>query len=133
MPKFIVRKSHDALVYYETIVDAETPEDARSLARSFLYEGEWLATGDVSEYDNFEIDADDGVRPLEDGEVIEEYLTVGVTAEERDALLTGLRLLQAALETRDIAPMLRDIFTNNDAHTGLDPKEIDGLCERINL
>ena len=132
MPKFIVRKSHDALVYYETIVDAETPEDARSLARSFLYEGEWLATGDVSEYDNFEIDADAGVHPLEDGEVIEEYLTVGVTTEERDALLTGLRLLQAAFETGDIAPMLRDIFTNNDAHIGLDLKKIDGLCERIN-
>ena len=132
MPKFIVRKSHDALVYYETIVDAETPEDARSLARSFLYEGEWFATGDVSEYDNFEIDADAGVHPLEDGEVIEEYLTVGVTTEERDALLTGLRLLQAAFETGDIAPMLRDIFTNNNAHIGLDLKKIDGLCERIN-
>ncbi|MGN7712588.1 hypothetical protein [Agrobacterium radiobacter] len=133
MPKFIVRKSHDALVYYETIVDAETREDAQSLARSFLYEGEWLATGDVSEYDNFEIDADAGLRPLEDGEVIEEYVTVSVTAEERDALLTGLRLLQMALETGNIAPMLRDIFTNSDAHPGLDLKEIDGLCERINV
>ncbi|MGV6876577.1 hypothetical protein ACUSIJ_28405 [Pseudochelatococcus sp. B33] len=133
MPKFVVRKSHDALVQYETVIDAQTPAKARSLARSFLYEGEWFATGEMSEYDDYEIGEDQGVRPLEDGETIEAFLTVVVTAQERDAVLTGLRLLQIAFETGHIAPMLRDIFTDGDAHTSLDLREIGGLCECINV
>ena len=47
MPKFVVRKGHDAFVYYETVVEADTSEEARSLAKSVHYDGEWLATGDV--------------------------------------------------------------------------------------
>ena len=132
MPKFVVTARHDALVYYETVVEAATPEQARSLANSFMYEGEWFATGSVSEYDDFEIDADDGVRLLEDDETIEAFLTVAVTAQERDAVLAGLRLLQIALARGDIDPPLGSILTNDGAHAGLDLTRIDALCERIN-
>ena len=68
MPKFVVSKGHDAFAYYETVIDAETPEDARRLAESVHYDGEWLATGYVQEFDEYEIDEYSGVRPLEDGE-----------------------------------------------------------------
>lgn len=130
MPQFVVRRGHDAFVYYETVVDAQTAEEARHFADSFQYEGDWLATGDVSEFDDYEIDH---VRPLEDGETVEGFLALGVTTQERDAALTGLRLLQLALESGQLAPMVRDIFTNNGAHAGLDLRAIDALCERINI
>lgn len=32
-----------------------------------MYKGDWVATGDVSEYDDYEIDEYDGVRLLEEG------------------------------------------------------------------
>lgn len=133
MPKFVVGKGHDAFVYYETILEAETPEEARDLAQSVHYEGEWHATGYVQEFDDFEIDEHSGVRLLADGEAIEAFSTVGITAPERDALLTGLRLLQVALARSDIDPSLRAILTNGGAHVGLDLNRIDALCERINV
>ena len=37
MPKFVVSKGHDAFVYYETILEADTPEQARNFARSAHY------------------------------------------------------------------------------------------------
>lgn len=132
MPKFVVRKGHDAFVYCETVIDADTPEKARRLATSPRYEGEWIATGDVSEFDDYKIDESRGVRLLEEGETVEEFLTAGITTRERDAVLAGLRLLQIALKTGPVTPVLRDIVTNGDAHPGLDPTEIDALCERIN-
>ncbi|SDH00784.1 hypothetical protein [Pelagibacterium luteolum] len=130
MPKFLVRRGHDAFVYYDTVVDAETAEEARHIADSFQYDGEWVATGDVSEFDDYEIDH---VRQLEEGESVEGFLTLGVTAQERDAVLTGLRLLQLALERGQLAPMLHDVFVNGGAHPGLDLSEIDALCQRINI
>ncbi len=133
MPKFVISKGHDAFVYYETVIEAETPDQARKLAKSVHYEGEWLATGYVQEFDDYEIDEHSGVRLLEDGETVEACLTIGITAQERDALITGLRLLQLALEAGHMAPVLRDILTNADRHPGLDLSEIDGLCERINV
>lgn len=133
MPKFVVSKGHDAFVYYETVLEAETPEEARDLAQSVHYEGEWHATGYVQEFDDFEIDEHSGVRLLADGGAIGAFSTIGVTAQERDALLTGLRLLQLALARSDIDPSLRDILTNDGAHGGLDLSQIDALCERINV
>jgi len=130
MPKFVVRKGHDAFVYYETVVAAGTPEEARRIAKDIMYEGEWVATGDVSEYDDYEID---GVRLLQAGEIIEEFVSIGVTAQERDAVLAGLRLLQVAVRTGDFPPMVREIYTNDGAHTGLDVNATDALCERINV
>jgi len=32
-----------------------------------MYKGDWVATGDVSEYDDYEVDEYDGVRLLEEG------------------------------------------------------------------
>jgi hypothetical protein len=133
MPKFVVTKRHDALVYYEAIVEAATPADARDLARSYSFDCQWFATGDVSTYDDFEIDADDGVRPLENGETIEAFLTLAVTVGDRDTVLAGLRLLQTALARGDIDPSLTSILTNDDAHAALDLTQIDALCERINV
>ncbi|KAB2792263.1 hypothetical protein F9L06_22055 [Brucella anthropi] len=132
MLKFVVSKGHDAFVYYKTVVEADTPEEAKDLARSVYYEGDWWATGYLQEFDDFEIDEHSGVRLLNDGETIEEFLTFNVTAQQRDAVLTGLRLLQLALEADNIPPLLRRIFTNDDAHAGLDLKRIDALCEGIN-
>ena len=133
MPKFVVSQGHDAFVYYETVLEADTPEEARSLVRSVHYEGAWLPTGYVQEFDDYEIDEHSGVRLLEDGEAVEAFLTIGVTAQERDALLAGLRLLQLALGRGDLEPALENIVTNDGAHTGLDPTRIDALCERINV
>lgn len=116
MPKFVVSKGHDAFVYYETIV-----------------EGEWLATRYVQEFDDYEIDEHNGVRPLEDGETVEAFLFISVTSQERDALLAGLRLLQLALAGEHIDPQLRSILTNDGAHAGLDLNQIDALCERTNI
>ncbi|GKX34107.1 MAG: hypothetical protein MnENMB40S_17250 [Rhizobiaceae bacterium MnEN-MB40S] len=133
MPKYVVSKGHDAFAYYETVVEAETPKQARHLATSVHYDGEWLATGYVQEFDDYEIDEYSGVRLLEDGEAVEAFVTIGVTAQERDAVLVGLRLLQLAIARGDIDPPLKSILTNDSAHAGLDLARIDALCERTNV
>lgn len=133
MPKFVVSAGHDAFAYYETVVEADTPEEARKLAESVHYDGEWFPTGHVQEFDDYEIDEYHGVRLLEEGETVEAFLTIGVTPRERDAVLTGLRLLQHALEAGHLAPALRSVLTDDGAHPSLDPTEIDALCERINV
>ncbi|ANH05778.1 MAG: hypothetical protein ACOY3N_12005 [Bradyrhizobium sp.] len=133
MPKFVVSKGHDAFVYYETVVEADTPEEAQKLAESVHYDGEWLATGYVQEFDDYEIDEHSGVRLLERGETVEAFHTVTVTAHERDALLAGLRTLQLALVNGPLDPVFMTILTNDGAHAGLDLPEIDVLCERINV
>ena len=133
MPKFVISKGYDAFAYYETVVEADTPDQARTLAKSQDYEGEWFATGYVQEFDDYEIDEHSGIRLLEDGETVEAFLTVAITAQERDAVLAGLRLLQLALARDDIAPVLMSILTNDSAHAGLDITAIDALCERINV
>ena len=130
MPQFVVRKAQDAYVYYETIIEADTPEEAQGIAEDILYEGKWIATGDVSDFDDYEID---GVRLLGDGETIEEFVSICVTSQERDAVLAGLKLLQTVVRTGDIAPMVREIYTNDGAHPGIDADAIDTLCERMNV
>lgn len=60
-------------------------------------------------------------------------MTIGVTAQERDAVLAGLRLLQIAARTGEFPPMIREIYTNDGAHAGLDPNAIDELCKRTNV
>lgn len=72
--------------------------------------------------------------PLSDhDEVAQEYLSLAIAAAERDTVLTGLRLLQRAIEDNSLAPSLMDILTNAGAHPGLDPEAIDALCERLNV
>lgn len=133
MPKFVVSKGHDAFVYYETVVEADTPEQAQRLAESVHCDGEWFATGYVQEFDDYEIDEHSGVRLLEEDETVEAFASVAVTAQERDAVLAGLRLLQLALARGDTDPALGSILTNDGAHAGLDLPRIDDLCERINV
>ena len=133
MPKYVVRKGRDAFVDYETVVEAATPEEAQALAESTNYDGEWVATGEISEFDDYDIDEYDGVRRLEDGEIIEGFVNISVTGKERDAMLAGLRLLQVALARRDGDPPLRSILTRDGAHAGADLTRIDALCERINI
>lgn len=133
MPKFVVSKGHDAFAYYETVVEAERPEQARELAESVHYDGEWFATGYVQEFGDFKIDEHSGVRPLEEGEIVEAFVTIALTAEERDAVLAGLRLLQIGIARGDVEPPLMSILTNDGAHDGVDLARIDALCERINV
>jgi hypothetical protein len=133
MPKYVISKGHDAFVYYETVVDADTPEKAQQLAESVHYDGEWVETGHMQEFDDYEIDEYSGVRLLEEGETVEAFLTITVTSRERDALISGLRHLQAALEAGHIAQLLRDILTNGESQPVPDLAEIDVLCERINV
>jgi len=133
MPKFVVRKGHDAFVYYETVVEADTSAEAQSLAKSVHYDGEWLATGDVQEFDDYEIDEHSGVRLLERRETVEAFHTITVTAHERDAVLAGLSTLQLALINGPLDPVFMDLLTSNGAHAGLELHEIDELCRRIKV
>ncbi|KAB2756328.1 hypothetical protein F9L00_21010 [Brucella anthropi] len=131
MPKFVVSKVHDAFVYYDAVVEADTFEDALDLAYSPHFKGDWCATGYVQEFEDYIIDENSGVRVLKDGETVEAFLSIAVTAQEHDAVLTGLWLLQFALVRGPVEPLLRNTFTNGGAHSGLDLTEIDALCERI--
>lgn len=133
MPKFVVRKGHDAFIYYETVAEADTSAEARSLAKSVHYDGEWLATGDVQEFDDYEIDEHSGVRLLEPRETVEAFHTITVTAHERDAVLAGLSTLQLALINGPLDPVFMDDLTNNGKHAGLELHEIDELCRRIKV
>jgi len=54
MPKFKVTKGHDAWVYYETIVEAASEEEAAEIAGSRDYDGHWEPAGDA-EFDAFDI------------------------------------------------------------------------------
>lgn len=133
MPRFVIRKVHDAFVYYDTVVEADTSDEAHDLARSVHYNGVWCAIGYVQEFENFVIDDCCGDRQLLDDEYIEAYLTIAVTAQERDAILAGLRLLDLALACGNIDTELENILTNDGTHGGLDFPGIDDLCERINV
>ena len=133
MPKFVVSKGHDAFVYYETVVEADTPEKAQKLAESARYKGEWLATGYVQEFDDYEIDEHSGVRLLEPRETVEAFHTITVTARERDAVLAGLSTLQLALINGPLDPVFTGDLTNNGAHAGLELHEIDELYRRFKV
>ena len=75
----------------------------------------------------------DGDPRLDRGEDAQEHLSLTVRPAERDAVLTGLRLLQRAIEADSLALSLMDILTNGGAHPGVDPEAIDTLCERLNI
>lgn len=55
MPKYKVTKGHDAWVYYETVVEADTPQEAREIAGCIQYAGPWAKTGEVVEFDHFDM------------------------------------------------------------------------------
>lgn len=54
MPKYIVRKAHDAYFYYKTTVEAPSPEDAALIASSDFYDGKWKPDGHT-EFDDCDI------------------------------------------------------------------------------
>ena len=56
-----------------------------------------------------------------------------MSGPERDAVLAGLRLLQQELCSGNLSIDTKDIYTNCNEHMGLDLKDIDDLCERINI
>jgi hypothetical protein len=57
-------------------------------------------------------------------------LPVLVTARELSHVLAGLRLLQSVGQH---SADLEDVATNGGAHRRMAPREIDRLCERLNL
>lgn len=52
---------------------------------------------------------------------------------QASAILAGLRLLQWQLEHDDLPAGIQAIYGNAGTIDGLDPDEIDDLCEEINL
>lgn len=135
MPKFVVRRGHDAWIYYETIVEADTEAEARALADCWNYDGEWVETGETAEFDHSEI-AEDGARLLEEGETIEPRGSYALTQTQRDMILAALRLWQDVVNDGGggyLNESLIDIATNGDSHELLDDRAIDDLCEAINV
>lgn len=58
-----------------------------------------------------------------------------LSPEELDAILAGLRLLAASLDSGAVRPDDGDIgsiLTNSGKHAGLTADQIDTLCERLN-
>lgn len=53
MPRFKVRKGHDAWNLYEAIVEAETAKQAEKLAAEL--DLEWIDIGETTEFDHWEI------------------------------------------------------------------------------
>lgn len=95
MPKFVVQKGHDALVYYERLVEAETIEQANELADKDKYAEGWFATGDHVEYDSCDI-LDENTVVLEEGEEFEQgdFTTLKLGPAERNTIIAALRLWQ---------------------------------------
>lgn len=69
---------------------------------------------------------------------------IEITNEERDSVLTGLRILQLFIDMSDgdlfsdappgtRAEAMRDIFTNGGTHKGLSSNDIDDLCVKVNV
>ena len=55
-----------------------------------------------------------------------------ISEVERDAILAGLRLLEAQIDLGELSEEIEDIYTNGDKHDGLPLADIDDLCERMN-
>ncbi len=59
---------------------------------------------------------------------------IGLTYSERDAILTGLRMLQESIvQSVVLEPTLNDILTDGDEHLPPTAEQIDRMCERINV
>lgn len=57
MPKYLVKKGHDAWVKYGLLIDAPTAEIAEEIAdrREFRTGAGWVELGEVDEFDHCEI------------------------------------------------------------------------------
>jgi len=142
MPFFEVIKGHDAWKNYATVVEADTMKEAEEIAGSGLYEGEWVETGTVYEFDDYQIHEDEG-REIEAATFEEavaeihgdyDFTDVQLSPAERDLILAALQLWQDSVN--DGSEYLNDdligIATNNEAHELLDDHAIQQLRERIN-
>lgn len=61
-------------------------------------------------------------------------LDISMSAQERDALLAALKLLEGALKRRLVIPNdgnIGDLLTNGGEHEGLTPQKIADLADRI--
>lgn len=141
-----VVKGHDAWIEYATVVEATSPRAALLAAGDHSFDGKWVATGDIPEYDHSEL-FEDRVEQVE-AETLEEAKKalakdypelerLSVTPRQRDTILTGLRALQMVYDQcqGDLPDDLRDLLTNGGANEVSDDllEDIDTLCEEINL
>ncbi|WLR90911.1 hypothetical protein [Shinella zoogloeoides] len=133
MPLFKVVKGHDAWVKYATLVEADTLNDAECMAADRDYEGVWVETGDIAEFDHNEIIEGEAEEVAPDY-VLTEVITYCFEPQEIDALIAGLRCLQdlRTMNAGELPDALNDIVTNNGAHAGLSDDAIDALCEVLN-
>jgi hypothetical protein len=136
MPKFRVRKGHDAWVIYEAIVEADSIEDANDFIswNSSQAEIDWRRNGEIDEFDHFDTFPDE-TEEVKDGDEVEGKLILAVSPEERNTILAALRAYQQVSEqcAGDLPDDLYDIATNGGAHDALDLEAIDNICERINV
>ncbi|PZR92027.1 MAG: hypothetical protein DI537_14470 [Stutzerimonas stutzeri] len=128
MPKFRVRKGHDAYLIYEKDFEAPDAMTAAQLAYTDRYEEGWVATGEINEYDHADI-LDDLTEELdEDAADPVSHETFSFTDIERDQILAALRLWQ---HTKEIPAEIMEIACN-DREACMGDGEIGDLCEVIN-
>ena len=58
---------------------------------------------------------------------------IRMSREEFDHILAGLRLLQQGLSTASVPRGIMDIITNEGKNEPFSPRELDVLCEDLNL
>jgi hypothetical protein len=129
LSRYKVRKGQDAYLFYETVVEAESAEEAYEIADASGYTGAWIPAG-FAEYDDFTI-FDDEIELMDDDEDIIESAVHELTPEERNHILASLRLWQ---RTPDYARGAEtDIAIDGGHARALTNEEIDELCERLNV
>lgn len=92
MKKYVVTKNHDSFAQYETVIEAASPQEAHDIATSCRFAGEWHATGEMTQFDDFEINTPEegGVRELEEGEVIEGVQSVFLSKRDQEMIVIAL-------------------------------------------
>lgn len=137
MPLWKVKRGRDAYAIEETIVEAESAEQAEQIAtdRDNRDVVKWVDTGEVVTFDD---------TRLFDGETKEvapgtadpvERKSIAVTDQELSTILAALRMWTDNLMRGPdyFSDALLEIATNGDKHDLLAPEAIDALCERINV
>lgn len=142
MPFFQVTKGQDAYVNYVTVVEASSAKEAWEQANSARFDGQWVPTGDVPEFDDHVVYEED-VLQIEASTLDEAHglATDNLAGKphrllgiERDMILAALNLWINVVNDGGayITPELLDIATNGEKHELMDDTAIDDLCERLN-
>ncbi len=134
MPKFRVKKGHDAYAVYEAIIEADSVDQANEFAEADRFADIWQPTGEIREYDEYEMFVDE-TEQVPDETALEKMTDpLTLTLTERDTILAGLRALQdlSTMNAGELPDGLQDILTNGGTHPAMTEAEIDALCERIN-